>query len=287
MATIDPQTLVNVVTLACRAPSLHNSQPWRLIAEGGRLRLFLEPHRAPRATDQGGREVIISCGALLDHLRVAAAAAGWNAEAERFPNPNDLDHLATVDFHRTELVTDAARARADAILCRHTDRLPFAAPAGWMYTEPLLRNAVDPEAATLHILPDAARPQVAEASRLTEALRRYDTAYHAELHWWTALFEVSDGVPSSALAAASERDRVDVARGFPLSGHGGRRPEVDRDHVGEQRPEPLVLGLGMLHVADPGVGELDLDGLAQELLEQRDDLEQVGAAAERQVHRVR
>ena len=33
--TIDRQTLGNVVQLACRAPSLHNCQPWRLIAEDG------------------------------------------------------------------------------------------------------------------------------------------------------------------------------------------------------------------------------------------------------------
>ena len=86
-STIDRQTLANVVQLACRAPSLHNSQPWRLIAEDGQLRVFLEPHRAPQATDRSGREVVISCGALLDHLVVAAAAAGWTAEVAHFPIP--------------------------------------------------------------------------------------------------------------------------------------------------------------------------------------------------------
>ena len=230
-STIDQQTLANVVGLACRAPSLHNSQPWHLIAQDGALRLFLEPHRVPRATDQTGREGLISCGALLDHLRVAAAAAGWNADVARFPNPNDLDHLATMEFRRAELVTDAARARADAILTRHTDRLPFAAPADWPLIEPVLRDAVDPELATLYILPDSARPQVAEASRLAETRRRYDNAYHAELSWWTAPFEFVDGVPSTALAAISERRRVDIARDFPLSGQGGRRSEVDRDQA--------------------------------------------------------
>ena len=229
-APIDPQTLSNVVQLACRAPSLHNSQPWRLIAEGGQLRLFLEPHRSPRASDRSGREALISCGALLDHLRVAAAAAGWNTDVAHFPNPNDLEHLATLDFHRTELITDATRARADAILARRTDRLPFAEPPGWPYIEAMLRGAVDPDLATLRVLPNSVRPQLAEASRLTESLRRYDNSYNAELHWWTAPFEVIDGVPSSSLAAVSERDRVDVARDFPLGGDSGRRPEVDRDH---------------------------------------------------------
>ncbi len=228
--TIDRQTLGNVVQLACRAPSLHNCQPWRLIAEDGQLRLFLQPHRAPGAADHSGREVVISCGALLDHLRVAAAAAGWDADVARFPNPNDLDHLATIDFRRSELVTDATRARADAILARRSDRLPFATPAAWPVLEPLLLDAVDPALATLHVLPDSARPQVVESSRLTEVVRRYDSAYNAELHWWTAPFEVADGLPYDALAAASERDRVEIARSFPLSGPEGRRPEVPEDH---------------------------------------------------------
>lgn len=230
-STIDQRTLARVVELACRAPSLHNCQPWRLSAQDGELRLFLAPDRAPHAADHSGREVVISCGALLDHLRVAAAAAGWTAEVERFPNPNDLDHLATVEFHRSGPVTDAARARADAIVARRTDRLPFAAPAGWSFIEPLLHDAVDPGLATLYVLPGPARAQVVEASRLIEATRRYDNAYNAELHWWTAPFEAVDGVPYTALAAASERGRVEVARPFPLSGPEDRRPEVPGDQA--------------------------------------------------------
>jgi hypothetical protein len=81
-------------------------------------------------------------------------------------------------------------------------------------------------------------------------MRRYDTSYQAELHWWTAPFEVSDGVPYSALASASERGRVDVARAFPSDTHPDRRPQVDRDHSviavlctdGDSRREALGCG---------------------------------------------
>lgn len=228
-STIDRQVLADLVHLACRAPSVHNSQPWHLVFSDGELRLFIERHRVPHATDLSGREAVISCGALLDHLRVAAAAAGWQAEIARFPNPNELDHLATIDFHPREFVTDADRARPDAILRRRTDRLPFAAPAGWKAIEPVLRSTVDPEKSTLYILGDAVRPQLAEASRLTEALRRYDTSYHAELQWWTAPFEVSDGIPHSALASESEQGRVGIARAFPVGDRPEGRPEVARD----------------------------------------------------------
>jgi len=231
-STMDQHVLSDVVRLACRAPSVHNTQPWRLVAENGELRLFLDPHRVPHATDLSGRESVISCGALLHHLGVAAAAAGWKANVARFPNPNDLDHLATIDFRRQEFVSEADQARAGAILRRRTDRLPFAAPAGWSFLEPVLRSTIDDDKAILSVLPARVRPQLAEASRLTESLRRYDNSYQAELQWWTASFEALEafeGVPESALASASERAKVDVGRVFPAGTQPDRRTQTDHD----------------------------------------------------------
>ena len=40
--------------------------------------------RVPRSTDRSGREAIISCGAALDHFRVAMAAGGWNTTVDQF-----------------------------------------------------------------------------------------------------------------------------------------------------------------------------------------------------------
>ena len=109
-AVVNAEVLEQALDLACRAPSLHNSQPWRWVAERGVLHLFSDPTRIGRSTDSTGREVIISCGAVLDHLRVALAAAGWRANVDRFPNPNDLSHLVSIDFSPLEFVTDAHRA---------------------------------------------------------------------------------------------------------------------------------------------------------------------------------
>jgi nitroreductase len=228
-AVMDAAVMADVVELACRAPSVHNSQPWRWVAGDGELRLFLDAARVPHATDHSGREAAISCGAVVDHLRVAASASGWHAVVAQFPNPNDLDHLATVRFRRAQFVTDGERARAEAIRTRRTDRLPFEPPGAWAAIEPVVRSTVDPAKAALHVLSDAARPQLAEASKLTEALRRYDTSYHTELDWWTGPSGRSDGIPRSALASDSELQRVDVARSFPGPRNLDRRTEVARD----------------------------------------------------------
>ena len=228
-ATLDTQTLRKAVQLACRAPSVHNSQPWRWVAEDGVLRLFVDRDRTVPGTDPSGREAILSCGAALDHLRVAMLAAGWHAEVERFPNPNDPDHLATIAFSSVDHVTRAQRDRANAILQRRTDRLPMGQPTYWSLFEPVLRSTFDESLVTLDVLSDDERPRLVQASQLTEALRRDDASYHAELEWWTSPFGWNEGVPPSALLSDKESGRVDVAREFPVRSHQDRRPEVAVD----------------------------------------------------------
>ena len=222
MDVVDIDVIRQAVGLACRAPSLHNSQPWRWVADRPVLQLFADPARIGRSTDSTGREVIISCGAVLDHLRVAMAAAGWQANVDRFPNPDNLGHLASVDFTAEGSSPDAQRARAEAIRRRRTDRLSLAAPPQWYSFAPALRDTVDRSLAVLDVIPDDSRPQLAEVSRLTEELRREDSSYHAELQWWT--MHSLGPIPPSALVSEQEAEQLDVSRRFPTSGRAHGRP---------------------------------------------------------------
>lgn len=229
--TPEPDVIRDAVLLASRAPSLHNSQPWRWVVEGARMHLWADPRRMMPASDHTGREMTLSCGAILDHLRVAMAAAGWDSATERLPDPSEPDHLATLQFRPMDAVTEAQQQRAAAIFCRRTDRLPFAAPARWPALESELRDVVLPYEVTLDVVSDDARPTLAEASQLTEALRRYDTSYLSELRWWTSPFESgATHVPASALPSSSEAARVDVARAFPPGPGGQPRVAIDHDH---------------------------------------------------------
>lgn len=228
-AALDIDVVKKAVHMACRAPSVHNSQPWRWVFEGPVLHLFVDPRRRVLSADPSGREAIISCGAVLDHLRIAMVAAGWQAKIQRFPNPDNRDHLASMEFSPLEFVTVAQHGCAEAMLHRRTDRLPFGHPTYWASFEPVLRKSFDNDVAMLDVLSDEVRPHLAEASRLTEALRRDDATYHAELQWWTSPFAVSEGVPPQTLTSASERHRVDVARDFPTRGRTDRRRAVGVD----------------------------------------------------------
>ncbi|MCK8644206.1 Acg family FMN-binding oxidoreductase [Mycobacterium colombiense] len=214
--TADTDVITAAVELACHAPSLHNSQPWHWVVGGPSVDLFLDPRRTVTSTDKSGREAIISCGAALDHFRVAMAAVGWSTNVEPFPNPNRLDHLASIDFVPTDYVAQARRDLADAIHRRRTSRLPFGPPKHWSSLEPVLRNAAENDVVSLDVLGADARPRLAEAARLTEALRRYDDDYHHELSWWTAPLRKFEGIPESALVSEADDRRVDVNRRFPI-----------------------------------------------------------------------
>jgi hypothetical protein len=228
--TPEPEAVRTAVMLACRAPSLHNSQPWHWVAESGRLQLYTDHGPLAPAADRSGREAILGCGAVLDHLQVAMAAAGWDTTAVRFPDTSDVDRLATLSFCSLPSVSDAQRQRAAAIMRRRTDRLPFAAPTAWDTLERQLRSSVDHDPVMLGVVSDDARQQLAEASRLTEAIRRSDPSYQSELRWWTSPFKLSQGVPSSSRVSASEANRVDVARAFPTTGYRERRAAIGVDH---------------------------------------------------------
>lgn len=243
--TVDTGLIRNAVQVACRAPSLYNSQPWSwVLDEHGVLGLFEDKSRVVHSSDQSGREALLSCGAVLDHFRVAMAAAGWTVHADLFPNPNNLLHLASIDFSPMEFVTEGHRRRADAIMLRRTDRLPFAAPQGWPSVEAQLRRTITADAVHLDVVPDGLRGELAQASALTESLRLYDTSYHSELSWWTGHYDMAgamadqtkEGVSDSSLVSASESDRVDVGRSFPVCGNTDRRADY-----GQDRSKILVL----------------------------------------------
>jgi hypothetical protein len=228
--TAGTQIIKQAVSLARRAPSLHNSQPWRWVAGPAGLQLYLDPTRV-LGYDDSQREALFGCGAALHHLQVAMTAAGWHAHINRFPEPDDPNHLASLEFTPMDHVTDDDRRRADAILMRRSDRLPFSGPTDWESFEPVLRTVVDADAVRLDVFPDELRPRLGEASQIATALRLYDSAYHTELGWWTGQFRASDGIPYTSLVSAAEDDRVDVGRHFPVTHGGERRIEISEDHA--------------------------------------------------------
>lgn len=117
----DAGTVRTALTLASRAPSVHNSQPWRWRVDVASLHLYADADRRLPNTDPDGRDLILSCGTALHHCIAAFAAVGWQSKVTRLPNEADPDHLATIELspHSADFVDIALAA---AIPRRRTDR---------------------------------------------------------------------------------------------------------------------------------------------------------------------
>lgn len=93
----DARDIEAVLTLATRAPSIDNTQPWRWRVDRTSLHLYTDPGMQLPSTDPDGRDLILSCGAALHHCVVALAAMGWRADVHRLPDPADPGHLAAIE----------------------------------------------------------------------------------------------------------------------------------------------------------------------------------------------
>ena len=117
----DAGTIRTVLALASRAPSVHNTQPWRWLVGAESLHLYSDGSRQLPNTDPDGRDLTLSCGTALNHCVVALAAVGWRAKVTRFPNPADPSHLAALELSRST-ADSLDIALAAAIPRRRTDR---------------------------------------------------------------------------------------------------------------------------------------------------------------------
>lgn len=108
-------TMHEIVSWACRAPSVHNSQPWRWRVDGTTILLHADFSRSEHAEPRG-RHLMISCGAALHHAQVAARALGWHADVERLPDPGRPDTLARLTL------APARRTASDEAALEHLAR---------------------------------------------------------------------------------------------------------------------------------------------------------------------
>jgi hypothetical protein len=178
------------------------------------------------------------------------AAAGWRSQIDRFPNPDSPNHLASIEFTPAQFVTERDRRLASAIGARRTDRLPFSAATEWQSIEAVVASSANRQAVHLEVIADRLQLRLEEAAQIADSLRMYDTPYHNELHWWTAPFEPSEGIPYSALVSAAEGDRVGIGRAFPVPRRPERRLEIPEDRAkilllstdGDTRADALAAG---------------------------------------------
>ena len=220
--------LAAAVTHAVLAPSVHNTQPWRWRIRTDAVELHADPCRHLDATDPDRRDLVISCGAALHHLRVALAAAGHAVDTDRLPDPEDRHHLATVRV-RPGRPDPAAAALFGAIERRRTDRRRMShTPVDDGDVRAVLHAARDTGALLVPVTTAAMKDLLVAA--LDDAARRqaFVPGYAAELRMWSSRYAAArDGIPASSIATTP----VGLAGRTPLRPfpHGTLHQPADPD----------------------------------------------------------
>lgn len=111
-----------LVRYAVLAPSSHNTQPWRFVLERARLTLFADRRRRLPVVDPEDRELVISCGAALGQLEIAARHFGREPLVELLPEPDQPDLLARVALGGERAQSPDDTRLFSSILQRRTTR---------------------------------------------------------------------------------------------------------------------------------------------------------------------
>jgi hypothetical protein len=195
MTTLLPETAALVLRRAAvratLAPSVHNTQPWRLHIRDGRLDVFVDQTRRLRVLDPLGRQLLISCGCAVMNARVSLAASGVGEHVLRSAHPMRDDLVASIVPDSRACDTHLAVAAAEGCMLVTITR------------------------------PDH-RVTIASLSRRADDVENLNPAYRAELRAWTTDDpNRRDGVSELAVphVDGSARDEVPI-RDFDTRGNG-------------------------------------------------------------------
>jgi len=226
-----------ITTFASLAPSVHNTQPWRFVADGHTLEVRADPERQLEFLDDNARQLHISCGGVVEFARLAIRSLGYDCVVRFLPRPDDKTLIATLTLGGKSEAGPGERRLYDAAPRRYTDRGPYddkpvphgvlarvsdaAADVGcWVR---VLNRPGDRLLAT--ILLDRA-----------EEIEASDPRYRQEIADWRREGSAEDGVPDAAVASwPSDRVSDVPLRDFngngehPRPGGSPDRPTVERD----------------------------------------------------------
>jgi hypothetical protein len=240
------------VAAASRAPSVHNTQPWRFSWDGQAFELSADTSRGLTAVDPDGRELLISCGAALYSLRLAVRKLGHDPIVTLFPT-GDPRLVARVEIDPLTRPADTMERRLfAAVNRRHTHRGAFEERPIAPELAVALQRAAAEEGAQLHYVTDPGqRIRVLHLARAADRELAHDPAVREELEQWTPQpsSRRRDGVPVTAYAGdrpATDPDDL-VIRDFDLDRGVGRLEDVP------QRPGAVAVLLTDRDVAEAWV----------------------------------
>ncbi|WP_127507998.1 Acg family FMN-binding oxidoreductase [Actinoplanes solisilvae] len=229
-----------------RAPSMHNSQPWRFRLHEGNIEVLADAARQLEIADRSGWAIRLAAGAATYNARLALAVRGRPAEVWLRPVAAEPGILAQLVRGSDRPPTTAERDLLAAVPHRHSNRAPFRPDPVPADTRIRLIQAARDEGAWLDLLVGTtALTAFSEIAGSADRVLRRNTAYQTELAAWTHADQAPDGIPVRAGAPPPKPYDLLPQR---FLGDQGRADGLDYE------PEPLV---GILGVS----GDLPIDHL--------------------------
>ncbi len=225
------QQLKFVLQYAVLAPSGHNTQPWLFRLQDDLLEVLADRTRALPVVDPDDRELTMSCGGALFHVRLALRHFGYRGIIEVLPKNHDPDLLAYVRMGDPYQARPEEQQLFRAIPRRRTNRTRFEArplPEALMVD---LQAAARTEGAALEIMRSESRRHalvdlVAEGDRIQMA----NKSFRRELAAWVRPNRSSnrDGIPGYGFGLA---DFISVGGPFVIRTFdlGGFQAARDRE----------------------------------------------------------
>ncbi len=231
------------------APSSHNTQPWAFRRTPDGVEVLADATRALSEIDPDFRELVISGGAALHHLRIALRGRGHAVSVEALPDAEGDDAvLARVRVTGECPVRPEDARMLKAIHERHTDRGRYADER--LPAAPLddLRTLAADEGATFTVVSDP--EQRAELGRIVETADRGQQRWAVvkEVVAWTRLpgRHADDGLPASATLRGAHdraaRERALVEAGPVLAVVATNRDEPPQWLAAGQALSAIALG---------------------------------------------
>ena len=235
---MNAEELHTVVELATKAPSVHNTQPWRFSARSDLagdivgIDVFADRDRSLDVIDPEARDLHLSCGAAIEFARIGVRSLARACTVHLLPDAGDTDHLAWIEIGGAEPVRAEEVRLLAAVPARYTARERFDDTPVPPALVADLEHTVSETGAWLRVLGHKA-DEVTLAVLLAKSddIERHDDRYVAELTNWLNRPQGSgDGIPAAAVVPTHER-----ASAFQLREDGGR-PAGRRSNWPGRRP---------------------------------------------------
>lgn len=232
-----------VLNYAILAPSGHNTQPWLFKIIDDKIELYADRTRSLPVVDPDDRELTISCGAALYHMKLAIRHFGYEDVVETITD-NSTDLLARIGIGARREPIYEEWLLFHAITKRRTNRMKF---EDKKIPESLLSRfhaAATENGVWLHLATEEQKQSIADLIAEGDKIQMSDKSFRRELASWTHSnrSHSKDGMPGYAFGVGDLMSYVGpfIVRTFDL---GKGQAAKDRELV-RSCSRLAVLGTG-------------------------------------------